>query len=111
MTVYAEPVFTDDGKIIEWAGLFVRHADASNAAPNPREIKRAHIRAARALLDWSIEDLSAASGVSISSIRRIEGGEVSSARGQTIKSVTAALEKGGVVFHGLGDKICIALCD
>ncbi len=87
VTVYAGPVSTDGGKILEWAGLFVRPGHVPDVASDLGEVKAAHIRAARALLDWSIEDLSAASGISISSIRRVEHGEASSIRGQTVKSI------------------------
>jgi PAS fold len=109
VTVYSEPVFASDGTILEWVGLFVRPAEASNDAPDVQKIKPVHIRAARALLEWSIEDLSRASGVSVSSIRRVEGWEASSVRGQTLELIKAALERGGVTFHSRGDNISIGL--
>lgn len=107
VVVYSEPVFTNDGAILEWAGLIVRPENPSNGTPDIQKLKPAHIRAARALVEWSIEDLSAASGVSVSSIRRVEGGEGSSVRGQTLECIKAALEKGGVAFHFRGNNISI----
>jgi DNA-binding Xre family transcriptional regulator len=109
VTVYSEPVLTSDGTILEWVGLMVRPGNSSSGAPDIQKIKPAHIRAARALVEWSIEDLSAASGVSVSSIRRVEGGEASSVRGQTLECIKAALEKVGVAFHCRGNNISIGL--
>lgn len=57
----------------------------------------AQIRAARALLDWSRDTLSSASGVTVRTLDRLEGGEVLPQR-RTIEAVVAALEAAGVVF-------------
>jgi transcriptional regulator with XRE-family HTH domain len=60
------------------------------------------IRAAKALLRWSGEDLAAASGVSLSSIRRAEAGygvpQAQSMR--TVLAIKEALEAAGVEFVG-----------
>jgi DNA-binding Xre family transcriptional regulator len=109
VTVYSEPVSASDGTILEWVGLFVRPGQSSNDTPDIQKIRPAHIRAARALLEWSVQDLSAASGISVSSIRRVEGGEALSVRGQTLECIKAALEKGGVVFHGTENNLSIGL--
>jgi DNA-binding Xre family transcriptional regulator len=109
VTVYSEPVSASDGTILEWVGLIVLPAKPSDYATYIQKIKPAHIRASRALLEWSIEDLSRASGVSVSSIRRVEGGEASSVRGQTLEFIKTALEKGGVTFHFKESNISIGL--
>ncbi len=109
VTVYSEPVSASDGTILEWVGLIVRPGQPSNDTPDIQKIIPAHIRAARALLEWSIEDLSAASGVSVSSIRRVEGSEASSVRGQTLGCIKTALEQGGVAFHCKGNNVSIGL--
>lgn len=57
------------------------------------------IRAARALLDWSQQELADASGVSLATIRRIEsdrGPDRSTAPNR--EAIQRALEKGGVLF-------------
>jgi transcriptional regulator with XRE-family HTH domain len=60
------------------------------------------VRAGKALLRWSGEDLAEKSGVSLSSIRRVESAE-SIPEGQNLKTLLAirsALEIGGVEFIG-----------
>ncbi|WP_132249441.1 helix-turn-helix domain-containing protein [Methylobacterium segetis] len=56
-----------------------------------------HLRAARALLDWSMTDLAKASGLSFSSIRRLEeNADTSSARTRHV--AIAALRRAGIRF-------------
>lgn len=60
------------------------------------------VRAAKALLRWSGEDLAQKSGVSLSSIRRVESAE-SIPEAQNLKTLLAiktALESAGVEFIG-----------
>lgn len=60
------------------------------------------VRAAKALLRWSGEELSGRSGVSLSSIRRVEAAKgVPEAQNlKTLLAIKAALEAGGVEFIG-----------
>lgn len=62
------------------------------------------IRAARALLEWTQPQLAAASGLSMMSIRRMEGpsgpGQRSAAN---VEAVRKALEDAGVVFLSADD--------
>ena len=58
------------------------------------------VRAAKAFLRWSGEDLAQKSGVSLSSIRRVESAE-GIPEGQNLKtllSIKVALEAGGIEF-------------
>ncbi|WP_407524150.1 PAS domain-containing protein [Methylobacterium oryzisoli] len=56
-----------------------------------------HLHAARALLDWSMTDLARASGLSVSTIRRLEAdGGAAAARSR--HAAVAALRANGVVF-------------
>lgn len=55
------------------------------------------IRAARALLDWSQEDLAENSGLSIATIRKIETGHISP-RDKTMGSIVSAMEQANVEF-------------
>lgn len=107
--LYAAPVRAEDGRILEWAGLIAKLGAASDPTPYLHQISAAHFRGARALLDWSIEDLSAKSGVSVSSIRRLESGESASIRKPTLAAIKAALEEGGVFFFGRKTGISISL--
>ena len=64
-------------------------------------ITSAQIRAARALLRWSSDDLSKQSGVGTATIKRIEVmAGVPSGQIRTLLAIKNALEKGGVQFLG-----------
>jgi len=58
------------------------------------------IKAARALLGWSQEALSEASGVSLPTVKRLESRAVGDVGGRasTASKLVSALERGGVVF-------------
>jgi len=57
------------------------------------------VKAARALLAWSQEDLAAASGVSIPTIARLEASDGPvGGRAATVTAIRAALEAAGVEF-------------
>ncbi len=64
------------------------------AAMTPRQI-----RAARALLDWSQDDLANVSKVSVATIRKIETGVITP-RDRTVQLITEALSYAGIVFSG-----------
>ncbi|MEY9987481.1 putative transcriptional regulator [Bradyrhizobium yuanmingense] len=57
------------------------------------------IKAARALLGWSQDDLATESGVSVPTVKRLEAadGDVGG-RAETADALVAALEKAGVEF-------------
>jgi transcriptional regulator with XRE-family HTH domain len=59
------------------------------------------IRAARALLRWSAEELAKSSGIGVATIRRIELTEgVPSSNARTLERLKRALEAAGVEFIG-----------
>ncbi len=55
------------------------------------------IRAARAMLGWSREDLLKAAGISMSALLRMESGQADS-RGSTLSKVVHALANAGIEF-------------
>jgi len=65
-------------------------------------ISSSQVRAAKALLRWSGEDLASKSGVSLSTIRRVEASEgiPESQNVKTLMLIKKALEEGGVEFIG-----------
>lgn len=64
-------------------------------------ITSAQIRAARAMLDWSREQLSDSSSVGISALMRLESAEgVPSGNIKTFEAVQKAFEKAGIEFLG-----------
>ena len=59
------------------------------------------IKAARAFLGWSAEDLAKVSGVGATTLRRYEmGSGVPSANVSTLSKIKLALEKAGIEFTG-----------
>lgn len=68
-------------------------------------ISSAQIRAAKALLRWSGEDLAKMAAVSLSTIRRVEASEgVPEAQNmKTLLAIKKALENAGVEFIGSPD--------
>ncbi len=68
-------------------------------------ITGSQVRAAKALLRWSGDDLAKKAGIAISTIRRIEAedGVLATANIKTIDAVQIALEQGGVEFIGTPD--------
>lgn len=55
------------------------------------------IRAARAILDWSRDDLATATGLSADTVRRIESGSLQP-RASTVAAIRAAFERRGIEF-------------
>ncbi len=65
----------------------------------------AQIRAARALLRWSAQKLADESGVSWTTIQRMESAEdVPSATARSLKAIQDALESAGVIFIDAGEE-------
>ena len=68
-------------------------------------ITGAQVRAAKALLGWSGNDLAEKAGIGLSTIRRIEGcdGLLEAASIKTLQAIQKALELGGVEFLGTSE--------
>ena len=68
-------------------------------------ISSSQVRAAKALLRWSGEELAIRSGISLSTIRRVEGSDgIPEAQNiKTIMAIKKALEDAGVEFIGSPD--------
>lgn len=59
------------------------------------------MRGARAMLRWSIKDLSDVSGVSVATIQRMEQEDgISNTLAKNVAAVTMALESHGIQFMG-----------
>ena len=67
-------------------------------------INGSQIRMARGHLNWSVKQLSAASDVSVSTIKRMEGDEGTlRASGVNIQKIEQALDRQGIIFLDAGD--------
>jgi PAS domain-containing protein len=98
LVFYSRPMLDSDGNVREWVGMSVLAHDRDADAPTSSHVKGLHIRAARALLDWSVETLAEHSGVSISTVRRFEGDTSFTPRHQTTILIRSTLEQNGVEF-------------
>jgi PAS domain S-box-containing protein len=110
----AVPIAAEDGSIREWIGTCTRvrnptlQRDASNGGtepiadqPDENPIAAWQVRAARAIVRWSAGELAAASGVSLSTVRRIEEGHGTNVR--LLAAVRSTLEQAGVQFRVAAD--------
>lgn len=93
----AVPMTDDGGAILEWHGMTVAVDDTPSTSVATAAIQAAHIRAARALLDISAQQLAEMSQVSFSTLRRMES-DASAVRQDSVEQVRAALELRGVQF-------------
>ncbi|MER8523749.1 MULTISPECIES: helix-turn-helix transcriptional regulator [unclassified Mesorhizobium] len=62
-----------------------------------KDISPQQLRAARALIDWTREDLANASGITVRTLVRIENAQTTS-RQTTFDALVAALETAGIEF-------------
>ncbi|MEH3147846.1 MAG: PAS domain-containing protein [Methylobacterium frigidaeris] len=108
------PIRDAAGRVAAWATM-TRRVDGFRLQVSgdmrrslEQSVDGSHLRAARALLDWSMADLARASGLSLSTIRRLEdGGEGPAARSR--HAAIAALRGAGIGFLLLDDGATIAV--
>ena len=111
--VVSAPVRDEAGRITGWHCLMspLQAPSLPAAGPLRRGLEQAlrgrHLRAARGLLDWSREDLARASGLSLSTVRRLEeDAEAGGIRSHVTRShhgAVAALRRAGIRFVALDD--------
>lgn len=99
------PVRDASGTMREWQCLLLpidenhRPVVGDAGSDEVPTLTGAQIRGARGLLDWSLAQLAAASGVSVSTIKRMEDGSEGSTRASKSEAVRRALQTGGVSFR------------
>ncbi|WP_162596125.1 PAS domain-containing protein [Methylobacterium sp. 17Sr1-1] len=103
------PVRNLAGEIVEWAGVTGPAGQSSGQAVSDgvrqgleQMVRGRHLRAARGLLDWSMSALAEASGLSLSTVRRLEEDAEAQADRSRHKAV-AALRGAGIRFLSLDD--------
>lgn len=87
-----------DGEIDGWMGILMQTGLDGPAAGAVSAVDAEQFRAARALLDWTAQDLAAASGLSLSTIRRLEDGGSDAVAIQSVATAREALEAAGIRF-------------
>jgi hypothetical protein len=70
--------------------------------PDPPDVTPDQVREARALLKWSVADLSKCSIVSERVIEHFESSHPGPTAGHAVKAIRIALEKEGIAFTGNG---------
>lgn len=107
--IMAAPLYDEDGVYLGRRGLKypVYSAEAPVASDGLRQaleqtIRGHHLSAARALLDWSMTVLARASGLSLSSVKRLEENGERVAGGSRHKAIDA-LRRAGIRFIALDD--------
>ena len=99
------PVRDVSGTIREWQAVLLPIDDGHRPVVGDAggdaatALTGAQIRGARGLLDWSLAQLAAASGVSVSTIKRMEDGSEGTTRPSKAEAVRCALQTGGVSFR------------
>lgn len=98
----AAPLLDDNGHIREWLGVLIPVGDLNAGKPETTieadVLESSLVRAARAYLQWSVEDLASRAGVSVSTVRRIEGDEIKTIRLRHLQAVLQAFHKAGIAF-------------
>ncbi|MEA1832237.1 PAS domain-containing protein [Methylobacterium durans] len=109
--IISVPVRDARGVIVEWTAITFPAASSVTVTDRARQgleqaVQGHHMRAARSLLDWSMHDLAAASGLSFSTIRRLEeDAEATASRSR--HAAIAALRTAGIRFEMLGGVIAV----
>lgn len=93
----ALPLVGVDGAIEQWIGHSVFVEPTKPAVASVSGLCAAQIRAARGFLNWSAQDLARNSGVSFSTIRRMEL-STATVRPESVKMVQSTFEKNGLNF-------------
>lgn len=68
-----------------------------------RDLTPAHMKAARALLDWNQDRLATESGLAASTIKRLENTGLAKASLENVDKISEALERAGIEFYNHGE--------
>lgn len=119
----AAPLLDDNGAIREWLGVLIpvglenlRQPDRAPAAEPEQDIQKeilleaSQVRAARAYLQWTKEDLASNAGISVSTVKRMESEIGRAVRARHFQAVRDAFQAAGVGFvNGPGSQTAITL--
>lgn len=93
----AVPVLGPQRQLIEWFGVSWPIDKSPSAQKATGGMTSSHLRAARAMLDISAKELASRSGLSFSTMRRIEE-DANTVRPDSVTAVVACLEAQGIRF-------------
>jgi PAS domain S-box-containing protein len=105
----AVPLLDSDGNIVEWHGVSKVVEDVVRDLNQQNAINEVHIRAARAMLEWTAAELAERTGVSFSTIRRMEV-DAQSVKAENVQRVRETFEGNGIIFlSGPADAVFVSL--
>lgn len=105
--VRGAPMLGTDGQILKWVGIVLdipgHHrfgpSDSASEQKDIHDITPNALRASRAMLNWSVSEMAARSGVSLSTIKRLENPEAGvRSRPANIVRLLAALSDAGLTL-------------
>ena len=105
------PLRQENGETVEWIGMIeeVWRRDAPDHAEiEAVTLKPQQLRAARAMLGWSAEDLAGAAQISVATIRRYES-TTEHMKEATVSAIVAAFEKEGLIISSSDTEMSIKL--
>ncbi len=97
-----------------WAGFAASDTGAlsskmASGDPEAVLLSSGQVRACRALLNWTAEDLAAQAGISVSTIRRLEGNEATQGQGDSMRLVVLAFREAGLrIWKGEDGRFCLS---
>lgn len=95
-----------------YGGIASRNLRAT-LSPSPSDgdasLSPAQVRACRALLDWTAETLAHHAGISVSTVRRIEGAEAPYGHGDSLRLVVLAFREAGLtIWRDDNGRFCVS---
>lgn len=93
----AMPLMGKTGRVEQWIGHSIVVELVQPAERADGSLCASQVRAARGFLNWSAQDLSKHSGVSFSTVRRMES-STSTVRQEAVETVRATFEAQGITF-------------
>lgn len=94
--VLMTPVRDQNGALIEWIGMSLGMPETNRSAVALGAVEGKHLRAARALLDWTMEDVANNASLSLSTIRRAEDGGMVAIGRRSQQILRSTFEAAGV---------------
>jgi len=102
------PIRDDYGDVLEWHCFSLHMGGADVPQVNIRHIEPRHVRAARALMNWSVIDLAKRAGVSVSTVQRLESDTSSRPSDPLVTRIIEALREGGAILcYGPAGNVCL----
>lgn len=114
--IFTVPIYDAQGQVVDWSNL-ARPLGTRGSPPLgmllkglEQAIDGRHLRAARALLDWSMSDLARAAGLSLSTVKRMEehpDGTAQQSRHKAVETlrrfgIRFSVMDGGIIAVGHG---------